>query len=190
MSAGEAEEFFDALARHAKGVKLASLSISWPSIHGVAVWHALVTCLPFLVHLKELQTGTVPNEFAALLLDSLRQNGSLHTMTNWKYSYAFNSFDLTRLCAYGHRNESLPNLLGPFLGDKFPSVCAAARHQSHMGVNFAFMGVLHCNNCVGAVTDNGVSKANTNAIWTQIVNWVTRCWNRVFHCFGSQEENK
>jgi hypothetical protein len=78
-------------------------------------------------------------------------------MADWKNSSAFNSFDLIRLCAYGRRNESLPNLLGPSLGDKglflFPSLCSATRHLSRMGANFVLMGLLHGNHRIGVNPD-------------------------------------
>jgi hypothetical protein len=151
--------FFDSLLRHTTEQKLARLSINWYG-HRNAAWHALALCIPFLVHLKELQTGIVFS-CAGVLLDALRQNGSLHIMYSWENSSAFNSFDLIRLCAYGRRNESLPNLLGPSLGDKglflFPSLCSATRHLSRMGANFALMGLLHCNHSIGRVATTGMA---------------------------------
>jgi hypothetical protein len=153
LSAEEAEDFFGVL-RHATKVKLTSLKLYWYIGRIDAAWHALVNCIPFLVHLRELHTVQVPISFAALLLDALRQNGSLHVMKHWKNSPAFNNFDVSRICAYGQRNESLPMLLGPSLSDKslflFPRLCSVARHLSHMGANFTLIGLLYCDHCIGS----------------------------------------
>jgi hypothetical protein len=97
ISAEEAEQVLDALLWPMSKAKLARLNISWYQHGGCSdeAWHALFKCVPFLVHLKELHTGQVPGEFAALLLDVLRQSSSLHTMTNCKYRCGFNSFDVS-----------------------------------------------------------------------------------------------
>jgi hypothetical protein len=75
------------------------------------VWDGSIDCIPQFLYLVELHTLMFPAS-AALLLESIRVNGSLLSIVRWKYSPVFYSCDVTRLNAYGERNKFLPKLLG------------------------------------------------------------------------------
>jgi hypothetical protein len=118
------------------------------------VWDGIIHCIPLFLYLVELHTLMFPTS-AALLLESIRENGSLlrYLYHCGKYSPVFHSCDVTRLNAYGERNKFLPKLLGTHVRTSseddvrlslFPSLFSIAKQASRMGTNFLFLGLLMC----------------------------------------------
>jgi hypothetical protein len=104
------QDFLETVARQPFRVRIEHLRFPFKR-RGYAVWHTVVECIPCLLYVKQLDIGPVPNWSAALLLDSMRQNGSwLSLYHEWNYR-PFNSYDLARLHAYRKRNKCLPIFL-------------------------------------------------------------------------------
>jgi hypothetical protein len=152
ITARDAKDFIDAVARDSWKMRIEKLHLGGYLLVD-AVWDGIIDCIPQFLYLVELSTGTPPKS-AALLLESIRENGSLVSIPKWQYASAFNSCDVTRLSAYGKRNEFLPKLLGRThlctSSDEderlslFPSLFSVAKQTGRMGPNFLLLGLLTC----------------------------------------------
>jgi hypothetical protein len=158
ISDADMREFFETMASQPCRARIEYLS--FPHDYRVdEVWDAVVECIPYFLYLKKLGIRYFPSSHAALILDSMRQNGSWVSLPDeWKYGVPFNSYDLTRLRVYRKRNKYLPTVLGiPLSANRdegrrlssLPSLFTVAGQTGQMCANFILIGLLSCTCSIG-----------------------------------------